>query len=174
MSSATICQQVSWRMWQICLYLCALMWPFQGEQELLMLTSVSARVFAVVKRGDERGSKGKETRGKEMRGQSNITEFSVLMPVSLRLPSWKVQSALIGQLSQAWASTAHNVLHQQCHEGTDCIVMTSQCYRSPDSSFEGTVSEYKLCALKVSAFTIFIQHFSSENLIFYNLGPLNE
>lgn len=30
-------------------------------------------------------------------------------------------------------------------EGDDCIVVTSRPYGSPDGSFEGTVSEYRLC-----------------------------
>lgn len=32
-------------------------------------------------------------------------------------------------------------------ESSACFVVTSQSFRSLDSSFEGSVSEYKLCAL---------------------------
>ena len=36
---------------------------------------------------------------------------NVLVPVSLTFPPWKAMSALIGQLSQAWAFTAHLGCH---------------------------------------------------------------
>ena len=41
----------------------------------------------------------------------SLTECSVLVPVCLRTPppQKKIQSALIGQLTQAWASTVHSV-----------------------------------------------------------------
>ena len=45
-----------------------------------------------------------------------------LVPVSLSLPpSWKAQSALIGQLTQALAGTAHHVSAAICnHSRADC------------------------------------------------------
>lgn len=59
----------------------------------------------------------------------------------------KAPSAVIGQLSQAWAGhppppnpapvSALSVFFYYIY----CIVVTSQTYRNPDGSFEGTDSE---------------------------------
>lgn len=67
MSSATICRQVSWRMWQICLYLCALMRPSQGEQGLGSWRSRESPLGCLqLWRGETREADGgKETRGDE-------------------------------------------------------------------------------------------------------------
>ena len=61
----------------------------------------------------------------------------VLVPVSLRPPSRKAHSAVIGQLPQAWAGTAQFVpiWTLLVFKGSDCMVVTSQPYGSPDAEF---------------------------------------
>lgn len=58
----------------------------------------------------------------------------------------KAPSAVIGQLSQAWAghppSLPFSCFSLVCvFYYIYCIVVTSQTYRNPDGSFEGTDSE---------------------------------
>lgn len=85
-----------------------------------------------------------------------LSECSVLVPVSLRPPPDKVQGG------SDWTSLTGLSTHRplcfciscagilRCaggvSEGDDCIVLTSQREGSPDSLFEGTASEYGLCA----------------------------
>lgn len=66
---------------------------------------------------------------------SILSKHNILVPVSLRPLSRKGQSSSTGWLSQAWA-------------GIDCIVLTSQPYRSPASLFKSPVS--KMCFIYIN------------------------
>lgn len=91
-------------------------------------------------------------------------KHSTLVPVSLRPTYQKTQSALIGQVSEAWAETRHRVsagvlMVLACMaEGSDCFVATSKTYETAEGSFKGAVSEYGRVHFLVNfdTFTVFI------------------
>lgn len=64
-----------------------------------------------------------------------------------RSPCFHVSSASVFAIKSVLRGVA---------EGDDCVVVTSQCNVSPDSSFEGTVSKYGLCA-----FILWIERFDT-------------
>lgn len=73
-----------------------------------------------------------------------------IVPVSLRPASRTKTTATIGQFWQAWAddTTCFFFLKlcwcscsHDCVESVDCIIVTSESYRSRDGSFKGAVSK---------------------------------
>ena len=87
-----------------------------------------------------------------------------------KAPCSKAQSALIGQLLQAWACIDFHWWWCFCNhghadfnsDGGDCMIVTSETLRSPDSLFKSTISEWALyiesLIKQIDTFTVFIGH----------------
>ena len=90
-----------------------------------------------------------------------LSVCSIQVPISLRQPP-PPQSSVCSDWSALTGLSRHHSSHFYissgdvfCNhacvggvaDGGDCTVVTSKPYRSPDSSFEGTVSEYVLYVL---------------------------
>ena len=90
-----------------------------------------------------------------------LPNHSVFVSITLLSDPKKAQSALTGQLSQAFAgiarcfgiSSAAVFLNHGCAggvaKGRVCINVTSQLYRNPNNLFKGNVSKYGLAHFRL-------------------------